>query len=98
MVVSMDNEDTKARLPGALSWLKAELGCSWSGLARQMGVDYTHLGKIRRGNRLPTTGQSLRLFKLASTAKLNDGFLERALEGWEEPDHSSDYSQPAGSS
>ena len=79
MPASISNQETKERLPGALAWLRAQLDCSWSELAREMDIDYVDLCKIRRGERLPTPHQALMLWRLVSKAGLSDGFLDRSL-------------------
>ena len=79
MAASISNQETKERLPGALAWLRAQLDCTWSELARHMDIDYVDLCKIRRGERLPTPHQALMLWRLVSNAGLSDGFLDLAL-------------------
>ncbi len=60
-----ENSELRRRMPDALVWVRDSLGCSWSGLARELGMEYHHLCEVRRGMRTLTPSQQLALYILA---------------------------------
>lgn len=63
-------------MPVVMSYIKTHTSLTWSDIARQLDMRYTHIVEVRRGERYIPATRTLLLMKLLAVHGLVDGLLD----------------------